>query len=278
MDFYNGWQKVLDIGTTDNKIVGFSRAGFKTGLILLPLKICLDAGVCNQYEPNMVLVTHGHTDHVGELYNILIGNSRKFKVPVVSAPTLIHHISNYINSMMSMNRGCNAKYNKWEPHALVEKKRFEIQGKTIELEPFAMDHKVESIGFGISEIRDKLKPEFEGLTQAELIEKKKTYKITFEMAFPMCLFCGDTGIGALPTIPFGKFPIVIIEATFLHPDDIGEAREKKHLHITDLEPVFLAHHSTTFVLIHFSTRYDLEKLKEYQVTYEKIYSNVKFFV
>jgi ribonuclease BN (tRNA processing enzyme) len=278
MEFYNGWQKVIDIGSSDNKLVGFSRASFKTGLIILPLKICLDAGVCNQYEPNMILITHGHTDHVGELYNILIGNNRKFKVPVVSTPNLINHISNYINSMASMNRGCNFKYNKWEPCSLINKKRFEIQGKTIQLEPITMDHSVESIGFGISEIREKLKTEFENLTQEELIEKKRIYKITYEKDFPMYLFCGDTGNSALPLIPFSKFPVVIIEATFLHSDDINEAREKKHLHITDLEPYFNANPTITFVLIHFSTRYNLEKLKEFQVHYENIYSNIKFFV
>jgi len=278
MEFYTGWQKLLKFEDSQYYLVGFSRASFKTGLIIKPLNICLDAGVCNQFEPNMVLITHGHTDHVGELYNILIGNTCKKKVPVISTPNLIRHISTYINSMFSLNRGTYSKYNKWDPCTLETNKRFEIQGKTIEIESYIMDHTTESIGFGISEIRDKLKPEYENLTTSELIEKKKTIKITQEKEFPICLFCGDTGNSILPTLPFNKYPMVIIECTFINPDDIKDAYEKKHLHITDLEPYFIANKMVTFVLIHFSTRYDLDKLKEYQDKYENMYQNIKFFI
>jgi L-ascorbate metabolism protein UlaG (beta-lactamase superfamily) len=93
MDFYNNWQKKLVIDQFE--LVGYSCGGFKTGLIILPLKICLDAGVSTQYEPNLILITHGHNDHVCELYNILIGNSKKLKVPIVSTPNLIKFIGYY---------------------------------------------------------------------------------------------------------------------------------------------------------------------------------------
>lgn len=275
MDFYS-WKKVLNIG--EYQLEGFSRGSFKTGLILLPLKICLDAGVCNQYEPNMILVTHGHTDHIGELYQILIGNTRKFKVPIISTPNLIKMIGNYLNCHMSMNRGKFTPYNKWDPCSIIDKKRFEIQGKTIEIESFEMDHSVDSIGFGLTEIRDKLKPEFEDKTHEEIIKLKQIYKLTQEKEYPIILFCGDTGCNVLEKLPFEKYPIVIIEATFLNPDHKPESIEKKHIHISDLEPYFSKNEKTTFVLIHFSTRYTKEIIQEYQVTYEKKYNNVKFFV
>jgi len=277
MDFYS-FKKVLNVG--EYQLEGFSRGSFKTGLILLPFKICLDAGVCNQYEPNMVLVTHGHTDHVGELYQILIGNSRKFRVPVVSSPMLIKSISNYLNCLMSMNRGKNTPYTKWQPCGMEPKtkKRFEIQCKTIELETFTMDHSVDSIGFGISEIREKLKPEYEGLPQQDIIEFKKTTKITYEKEFPIALFCGDTSSDILPTLPFERFPIVIIEASFLDDNHKQEAFEKKHMHISSLEKYFTLHSQTTFVLIHFSSRYTKEMIQNYQVIYEDNFNNVKFFV
>ena len=150
MDFYNNWQKIIDVN--DYQLIGYSRGSFKTGLMIAPLKIFLDAGVISQYEPNLVLITHGHTDHVGELYNILIGNSRKFKVPIVSTPNLVKLIGSFLNANMSLNRGHLDKYHKWEPIGIINKQRFDIQGKNIEIQCFHMDHLVETIGFGISEI------------------------------------------------------------------------------------------------------------------------------
>lgn len=276
MDFYNNWQQKLAINQFE--LVGYSLGGFKTGLVILPLKICLDAGVITQYEPNLILITHGHNDHVGELYNILIGNSRKLKVPIVATPNLIKFIGNFLNSNMSMNCGFNSKYNKWEPIGLVNKHRFIIQGKNIEIQLYKMDHTVECIGYGISEIRDKLKVEFINKTTEELIDIKKTYKITEEKEFPLFLFCGDTGNSILDNLPFDKYPIVIIESSFFHIDHILEAREKKHMHISDLEPYFIKYKETKFILIHFSSRYNIDEIKKYQKEYQEKYSNIIFFI
>lgn len=276
MDFFSFQKKI--ILPNGYELIGYSRGSFKTGLMIEPLKIFLDAGVISQYEPNLILITHGHSDHIGELYNILIGNSRKFKVPIVSTPSLTKLIGNFINANMSLNRNQNAKYNKWEPIGLIDKHRFTIQNKTIEIKSYLMDHSVETIGFGISEIRNKLKEEFIDKSQEELIEIKKAYKITEEKEFPLFLFCGDTGTSILETLPFDKYPTVIIEATFLHEDHIVEAKEKKHLHIFDLLPYFAKYDKTTFVLIHFSSRYDISELKTYQKIYEETYKNIFFFL
>ena len=120
----------------------------------------------------------------------------------------------------------------WHPGQPINKDRFIIQGKNIEIQLYKMDHTVECIGYGISEIRDKLKVEFINKTTEELIDIKKTYKITEEKEFPLFLFCGDTGNSILDNLPFDKYPIVIIESTFFHIDHILEAREKKHMHIS----------------------------------------------
>lgn len=275
MDFFS-WQNKIKIN--DFELIGYSRGSFKTGLMINPLKIFLDAGVCSQYEPNLVLITHGHSDHINELFSILIANSRKTKVPVVSTFNLSKLITNYLNAQMSLSRGRLEKYNKWEPFIITDKLRFNIQSKDIEIESYTMDHSVESIGFGVSEIRQKLKKEFIDKSQDELNDIRKIYKITEEKEFPMFFFCGDTGHSILNSLPFDKFPLIIIESTFLFPEHLSEAREKKHLHITDLDPYFEKHNETTFVLIHFSSRYKIDEIKEYQTIYETKYKNIKFFV
>jgi ribonuclease BN (tRNA processing enzyme) len=276
MDFINSWQKILPFD--EYQLVGYSRGSFKTGLMIAPLRIFLDAGVCSQYEPNMILITHGHSDHVGELYNILIGNSRKIKVPIFTAPNLTKLIGYHLNSHISLNRGFPDKYNRCDIIGLNSKHRITIQGKLIELEPFEMDHQVDTIGFGISEIREKLKPEYMNKEQSEIIEIKKTTKITEEKTVPLFLFCGDTGHSVLDKLPFNKYPTVIIESTFFEPEHVQEARDRKHLHIYDLEKYFVENSKTLFILIHFSNRYVLDELKTFQKIYEHKYDNIKFFI
>lgn len=276
MDFINSWQKTISFD--DYQLIGYSRGSFKTGLMIAPLRIFLDAGVCSQYEPNLILVTHGHSDHVGELYNILIGNSRKITVPIITAPSLTKLLSNQINSNYSLNRGFTDKYNRCEIIGLAKPYFLTIQGKKLKVEPYKMEHLVDTIGFGIKEMRGKLKPEFVGKSQEELIEIKKNTSITEEKEIPMFLFCGDTDNSILDTLPFSDYPTVIIEATFLHPDHINEAKQRKHLHISELEPYFVKNDKTTFILIHFSNRYSVDEIKTYQKTYEDKYNNIKFFV
>ena len=277
-DFFDATQTKLTIGKLE--LVGFTRGAFKTGLILFPYKICLDAGFVHPFEAQMYLISHGHLDHIAELYPNLAANTPG-KIPkIITTPGLLPMIRDYLNANASMSVGKSTQYKKYEGHGLTVKQLFTIedQNMTVEIEPFQMVHSVESIGFGVSEMREKLKPEFVGKTPSELIEIKKTYKINHQVPVPMFLFCGDTGCEVLPTLPFSKFPLVIIESTFLGPDDKPFAIEKQHLHISDLEPYFLANPATTFVLIHFSNRYKLEEIQEYQKIYEEKYKNIEFFV
>ena len=57
-----------------------------------------------------------------------------------------------------------------------------------------------------------------------------------------------------------------------------EAIDRKHLHITDLQPYFERFKETKFILIHFSSRYTLEEIKTYQSIWENMCGNVKFFI
>jgi L-ascorbate metabolism protein UlaG (beta-lactamase superfamily) len=80
MEIYNNyWEKEFDIDGT-YKLRGFSRAGLKTGFILFPHKIFLDAGVPSSIKPNLILITHGHQDHIDALYTHLMDNKKSKKV------------------------------------------------------------------------------------------------------------------------------------------------------------------------------------------------------
>jgi len=281
MDFYDKIQTTLSISipaNPDTKLIGYSRGAFKTGLLLAPFNIFLDAGICSQYEPSVILITHGHADHIGELYSILIANSRKEKVQIISSNTLIKQVSYYLNSMATMSKGSPCTYNKWIPISIVDSHQLHINNKLIEIDAYKMDHTIDTIGFGISEIRNKLKVQYQGKTQQELVEIKKIDSLMEPIKFPLLFFGGDTGYMALEHLPFDIYPVIVIEATYLNSEHIDKAREKKHLIISDLEMYFERYTTTQFILIHFSCIYKIDDIKEYQKVYEEKYNNVNFFI
>jgi len=281
MDFFEKIQITLNVtipGNTDTKLIGYSRGAFKTGLCLAPFDIFLDAGICSQIEPSAILITHGHADHIGELYSILIANSRKEKVQIISSANLINQISYYLNSMATMSKGSPCTYNKWTPICILETHQLTINNKLIVIDAYKMDHTINTIGFGISEIRNKLKEEYIGKCKEELIEIKRTTSLMEQVKYPLLFFAGDTGHEILKSLPFDVYPVIVIESTYLNPEHEEKAREKKHLIITDLEIYFEKYQYTQFVLIHFSCVYKIHEIKKYQKIYESKYSNVKFFI
>ena len=50
---------------------GYSRSSFRTGFILKPWGIYMDAGVPSEMCANIILITHGHYDHIASLPSIL---------------------------------------------------------------------------------------------------------------------------------------------------------------------------------------------------------------
>ena len=141
---------------------------------------------------------------------------------------------------------------------------------------YNLDHQIECIAYGLCEIRQKLKEEYKTNTEEELKKLKLTNELNYEYSYPILLFCGDMNYTSLKTLPFEMYPYIIIECTFFEDTHLLEARNKKHLHITDLIPYFEKYLNTKFILIHFSCRYTKNQIKQYSNNY--IFSNVIFWL
>lgn len=255
------------------KIKGYSRGSLRTGFILYPCKIFLDAGIPVNIKPNVILITHGHQDHIDSLYNHLLDTEN---VQVIGCNNLINNLQGYLSACRTLNAGFKIDYNNWNPTVIIDNLIININNIKYFIEGIKLDHEVECIGYGISEIRNKLKDEYINCTKKEIETLKKSTEITFEYNYPILFFCGDTNYTSLDILPFDKYPVFIIECTFFLSEHIKEARYKKHLHINDLILIFNKYINTKFILIHFSCRYDKKQLNEFKNIYN--FPNVIFWI
>jgi len=248
MEIYDYWKKTLNLNTK-YKLKGFSRGALRTGFMLLPCKIFLDCGVPSPISPNAILITHSHQDHIDALYsNIMNGEN----VIIIGTHTLINNLKDYLSACKSFNCGYKTKFTNWKPTYIIDEVIIKIKDINYLIKSYYLDHEVECIAYGLSEIKNN----------------KDLQSIL--------LFCGDMNYTSLETLPFELYPYVIIECTFLNDTDIEEARTKKHLHITDLIFYFEKHLLITFILIHFSCKYTKMEIKEYSSKYN--FSNVIYWI
>ena len=154
-----------------------------------------------------------------------------------------------------------------------------INSKRIFIEQYKLDHKVESIGFGISEYQNKLKNQSADLSSKEIGKlKKQNVEITENVKVPILLFISDTSSRILRTLPFNEYQLVIIECTFIEEEHYQESVNRKHIHWLDLKPYIELNPNTKFILGHFSCRYKDEYLIETEQKLKENTPNIIFWI
>jgi len=65
--FWSCWDKSITIQNTKYTLAGFSIAALRTSFYIKELKIMFDAGLHAEFVPEVILVTHQHSDHCANL-------------------------------------------------------------------------------------------------------------------------------------------------------------------------------------------------------------------
>ena len=270
-------------GKSKFSLKGYSRSAYKTGFLVQPFNIYLDAGLDPTNDANVVLISHTHYDHIASLYPIVLAA----KNPTVLMPkSCIKGLQTMLTTLSSVSK-CSMKttipFSEWNPVPCDINTTYPVNlnGKKMMIETFRLSHRVPCLGYGIYEERSKLKGEYLQLTGKEIvkIKKERPRHDMFEIVnIPVLLFISDTDSSILHTLPFSKFRYVLIECTFIEPEHLNEAHKRAHLHFSQLEPYIKEHTSTTFILIHFSQRYKNAYLESKEAEIKQTYPNIIFWI
>jgi ribonuclease Z len=263
------WEKhpSMKIKGTPYTLSGFSVAARNTCFYIKELDMFLDCGVPHNLVPKYIFITHGHLDHTGQIAKSLI-DTGKVKPIIVAPKPLIDMIKNQIRETFIMSKfNPNAKVaEKYDmiPAELGQDLSMNIKNMDMKIEIIKCFHGVVCDGYGFIEKRSKLKQEYRGMSQEEIANLKKEGKeITEIIEVPLFCFLGDTNYKVLEDKRLAKYPTIIIECSFLFPDEIQLAKKKNHMHWDQMKEYIKSHPNNTFVLTHFSARYTDFEINEF---------------
>jgi ribonuclease Z len=134
----------------------------------------------------------------------------------------------------------------------------------LELKVLPGRHRVPTVGYLFSEVRRKLKDEYLGLPGEEIAAlRSKGIEVTRREETPLLAYPGDCGPAIFEAAPeLFHARVLLIECSFLTPEDRDRAREYEHLHLEDFLERAGLFENEVIVLTHFSQRYRVEEIRE----------------
>ncbi len=136
--------------------------------------------------------------------------------------------------------------------------------RDLELTVLPGRHRVPTTGFLFSEVKQKLKNEFAGRAGQEIADlRARGIEVTRREEVPLLAYPGDCSVEIFDAVPeLFRARVLLIECSFLRPDDVDRARVYEHLHLTDFLERADRFQNETIVLTHFSQRYSNEEILE----------------
>jgi ribonuclease Z len=241
------------------RLVGGSRAG-EGSLVLLPqLRLALDAGrPARALVPlETVAISHGHLDH---LLGLPAWASQRqlqgMKGGRVLCPA---SIAERVASLLSL---C-AALEGGKPYDVAvvpvgAGDRVELR-RDFRLGFFLTSHWVETLGGVVEWTRRHLRPELAGTPAPELQRMRAAGRIvTEELRTPLLAYVSDSGPEVFEREPWlADVEVLVMECTFLRDGDRDRARQFGHTHLADLVSLAPSLRNRHLVLAHLSRRHRL---------------------
>ena len=238
-------------------LLGFSVAGIETAIEVPSLGLVLDLGRCSRTSVNqpLVLVSHGHLDHMGAV--VQHAARRAMMNMGESIYVVPASIAADVEGMFAAAEALDGGRIPRRVVPLGRDDELDL-GKRRRVRPFETFHRVPSQGYTVWERRRRLRPEFRDLEGVRLGELRRAgHELDEEHDVPVLCFSGDTRVEVLERNPeLLQAETLLLEATFL--DDrvsVQDARAMGHIHLDELVARSELLAARNIVLHHFSARY-----------------------
>lgn len=245
------WGKLL--------VVGGSRAGEGTVIILPQMRLALDVGFPLRALVPMenVVVSHGHMDHQGALLPWAAQRQLQNLGPgKVFAPQPLAGALLELLKLGALMEGGQPYPVVVCPVAPGEEVRLRAD---IRLRFFPTSHWTPTLGTLLLWQKQQLRPEFVHLPQQAIRKlREEGVAVTQTREIPLLAYLADTGAELLEKeLWLRQVEVLIVECTFLHAKDRERARKFGHVHLEDLQAFLQGSQNHHVVITHLSRRHRL---------------------
>jgi ribonuclease Z len=137
-------------------------------------------------------------------------------------------------------------------------------GRTHEVRVHQATHRVAANAYEVIELRHRLRDEFAGRDEHEIVELRTSgVSVTEEWRRSMLFYTGDTDRGILEANDaLFKSEVLMIECSFITTGHEKRAAKYRHIHFDDIAAFADRFENETIVLTHFSRRYSRSQIHD----------------
>lgn len=246
----------FELGSTP--LIATAVGGVESCYQLPGFDLNLDIGRCpvGAERQSRLLLTHGHIDHAAGLpYYVSLRGLYGYPPPTVYVPAgSLDALANVLKAWTQLQTDSErCRLMPLEPGQTVN------LGRGLSARAFAVDHRIDALGYTLIQTRKKLRAEFQDLTGPEIRDRVALGEtVQHEVEHAELSYPGDTTIRVFERSPhILQSRILILECTFVGPAFSAEtATRRGHVHLDQLAAWAEHMKCERLFLTHFSQRYD----------------------
>ena len=240
-----------------------SVGGLYTVVQLPNFKIGIDLGICprSSFNKNHIFFTHSHADHISGV----VRHCASRRLLGLPPPTYVIGQEDAENFNHFMQAASKLVRSEMEYHLKVVSPGDRIDiNRQLCVRSYRSIHRAPCQGYVVSEVRSKLKPDFQGLSGSKLQSLRESgQQLSVDVETPLVSYTGDTTIEVFFREPLlQQVKVLITEVTFFDDDvDKVEAKRRGHMHIDDIIDNPQLFCQAGIVLMHASSRFSDDEVQ-----------------